>query len=114
MPFTIFAAPILPGKTEMWKQAVKEITGPRIREFEDANVRMGITRHAASLQVTPSGDFVVVYIEGDDPDSVIGKYFSSDHPYDRWFAQTVLKGVHGMDVTQQPPPPTQAFVDWKQ
>jgi len=55
-----------------------------------------------------------VYIEGDDPDSVIGKYFSSDHPYDRWFAETVLKGVHGMDVTQQPPPPTQAFVDWKQ
>jgi len=40
MPFTIFAAPILPGKTEMWKQAVQEITGPRISEFEDANVRM--------------------------------------------------------------------------
>ena len=74
---------------------------------------MGVTREVVSLQSTPQGDYVVVCLEADDPDSVVSKYLTSDAPFDRWFAETILKGAHGMDASQEPPPPNQVFVDWK-
>ena len=48
-----FAVPILPGKTEAWKQAVSEIHGPRKNEYEESRRRMGVTREVVSLQPSP-------------------------------------------------------------
>ena len=36
MPATTFAVPILPGKTEAWKQAASEMTGARKSEYEES------------------------------------------------------------------------------
>lgn len=113
MPATTFAAPILPGKTEAWKAAAQELLGSRKREHEESRRRLGITREIASLQSTPAGDWVVVCLEADDPDGVIPRILASDDPFDRWFAETVLKGAHGIGVVQEPPPPNQVFLDWK-
>ena len=112
MPATTFAAPLLPGTTDAWLLAIAEMTGPRKAEFEDSRRRMGLTREVVSLQRTPEGDFVVVCLEGDDPDSVISKYLNSEEPFDRWFAETVLTACHGMNASQEPPAPNQVFVDW--
>jgi hypothetical protein len=112
MPAVTFAAPILPGQTEAWKAAALEMAGPREREFADSRRRMGITREVVSLQETPDGDFVVVCLEADDPNGVIPAYMSSDEPFDRWFAETVLVGVHGMKRSGEGPPPNQVYVDW--
>ena len=113
MPATTFVAPILPGRTEAWKQAVQEITGSRKSEHEESRRRMGVTREIASLQSTPQGDCVVVCLEADDPDAIISRILTSDAPFDRWFAETVLKGVHGIDGSEGPPSPNQVFVDWE-
>ncbi len=113
MPVITFAVPILPGKTEMWKQAVAEMIGPRKSEFEESRRRMGVTREVVSLQQTPEGDYVVVYQEGDDLADVISKYLNSDVRFDRWFAETILSGTHGLDASHPPPPPNQVFVDWR-
>ena len=43
-----FAVPILPGKTEAWKQAVSEIRGPRKNEYEESRRRMGLTRRSSA------------------------------------------------------------------
>ena len=107
-----FAVPILPGKTEAWKQAVSEIRGPRKNEYEESRRRMGVTREVVSLQPSPDADYVVVYLEGDDPAGVVSRYLHSDEPFDRWFAETVLIGTHGMDASQEPPPPNEVFFDW--
>lgn len=109
MPVTTFAAPIRPGQTDAWKTAVAELRGPRKAEYEESRRRMGVTREVASLQSTPQGDVVVVFIEAGDPGSIIARYLSSDAPFDRWFTETVLKGVHGMSAA---PPATETFVDW--
>ncbi len=53
MPVTTFAIPILPGKTDAWKQAASSLSGDRKADFEDLNRRLGISRHVASLQETP-------------------------------------------------------------
>lgn len=113
MPVTTFAVPILPGKTDAWKQGVAEIKGARKSEYEESRKRFGVSREVASLQSTPQGDVVVVFLEADDPDTVVARYLSSDRPFDRWFAETFLKGVHGMDPSQPPPSPNQVFIDWR-
>ena len=84
MPVTTFAAPLLPGKTDAWIQAATEMNGPRRAELEASLRRKRVTRDVVSLQRTPQGDFVVVCIEGDDPDAVISEYLNSDDPFDRW------------------------------
>jgi hypothetical protein len=56
----------------------------------------GLRREVVSLQSTPQGDFVVVFLEGTDPSGVVARYLASDVPFDRWFTDTVLKGVHGI------------------
>ena len=113
MPVMTFAVPLLPGKTEAWKQALGEITGSRHREYGESRRRMGISREVVSLQETPQGDYVVVFLEADDPGSVVGRYLESDAPFDKWFADTILKGTHGLDASQPPPPTNQVYLDWQ-
>ena len=113
MPVATFAAPILPGKTEAWKQATQEIAGSRKPEYEESRRRLGVTREIASLQSTPQGDFVVVCLEADEPDEIISRILASGAPFDRWFAEAILKGAHGIGGAQEPPPQNQVFVDWK-
>ena len=112
MAVTTFCAPILPGKTEAWKAAVQEILGTRKTEYDESRRRLGIRREVASLQPTPAGDWVVVYLEADDPDTVLSRILSSDIPFDRWFAATILTGAHGI-TGPQVPPPNEVFVDWR-
>jgi hypothetical protein len=39
----------------------------------------------------------------------LAKYLSSDAAFDQWFADTVLKGVHGLSAA---PPANETFVNW--
>jgi hypothetical protein len=113
MPALTFAVPILPGKTEFWKHAIAEMTGSRQHEHDESRRRLGVTREIVSLQTTPAGDYVVVCLEGDDPAGIVSQYLHADTPFDRWFAETILKGTHGIDASHPPPPPNQVFVDWR-
>ena len=109
MAVTTFAVPMLPGKADAWKKAVAEMKGPRKAEYEESRRRMGVTREVVSLQSTPQGDMVVVFIEGQDPGGIVARYLSSDAPFDRWFTDTVLKAVHGVGAA---PAANETFVDW--
>lgn len=112
MAVTVFAVPILPGKTEQWKRAVAEMKGARKAEYEESRRRMGVEREVVSLEHTPDGDFVVVFLEGQDPAGMVGRYMHSDRPFDRWFAETILTGTHGQDASQAPPPANEIFLNW--
>jgi hypothetical protein len=50
MPSTVFAAPILAGKTDAWKAAISEISGARREEYLQARRTLGITKEVACLQ----------------------------------------------------------------
>lgn len=112
MAVTVFAAPILPGKTDAWKAAVAEMKGPRAAGHAESRRLHGIRRETACLQQTPMGDFVCVFIEGDDPDTVLQREMASDHPFDQWFCKAVLKECHGITPEGDAPPPNELFVDW--
>ncbi len=47
MASTVFAAPILPGKTDAWKAAIAEITGGPREEYLQARRTLGITKEVA-------------------------------------------------------------------
>ncbi len=104
MPSTVFAVPILPGKTDAWNQAITEMTGARKDEYLKSRQRHGIHQETVALQQTPHGDFAVVYMVANDVSQVLQKFASSNDPFDQWFAQTVMQGAHGMDLAQLPPP----------
>ena len=111
MAMTAFAAPLLPGTTDAWLAAVEEANGPRSEQRTEAHLELGLTREIAHLQRTPMGDVVVVYLEAEDTDTDLQRTIASEHPFNRWFTETVLVGCHGMSADQLPPP-NELFLDW--
>ena len=107
------AFPILPGKTQQWKQFSQEMAGPRRSEYEASRKRLGATREAAYLQQTPQGDLAIVYIEARDISRVFEGFGKSQEPFDIWFRQQV-KEIHGLDLSQSLPGPLpEAIIDWR-
>ena len=108
-----FVAPIPPGKTAAWKAFRDQLNGPRRKDFEAQQKRLGLTRHAAWLQQTPMGDLVVLYFEGKDPGQLMSKIASSKDAFDMWFKQQV-KDIHGLDFSQLAAAPVPELeVDYK-
>jgi hypothetical protein len=107
-----FVAPILPGKTQAWRDAVAQLKGPRSAEYRASRARFGIVQEHVCLQSTPMGDMVVVHMVGPEQ-SVFGDMFASTDPFDQWFKNTVLIGAHGMDPGGAPPPPIEVILDTK-
>jgi hypothetical protein len=99
-----FAAPLVPGKTDAWRQWIAEMNGPRAAELADFSTRHGLTRHAAWLQQTPQGDLVVVIHEGPGAEDLLSKVASSDNEFDAWFRDNAQE-LHGFDFSNAPPPP---------
>ena len=102
-----FAVPLAAEKLGAWESWVEELKGSRKAAFDDMNARLGLTEHEAYLQPTPDGNFLVIVIqEGPSSDSFAENLLSSDHEFDRWFAETVAD-LHGIDPAGPlPPAPT--------
>ncbi len=101
-----FAAPMLPGKTQIDREAMASVQGERKAAYESSRERHGITREAVWVQPTPGGDVAVVYLEADDLPAAFAGLASSQDPFDAWF-RDVIREVHGVDLAEgfQPPEP---------
>jgi hypothetical protein len=104
-----FAIPLLPGKTEAERAAMKSCwRGERTPAYEDARRRAGITREATWIQSTPGGDFSIAYIEADDLATALKMLGTSEEPFDRWFREHVRE-MHGIALEDGFPPPEQVL-----
>ena len=103
MPSTTFAAPILPGKTVVWRRAVAEIAGSRKNEYIDARRNLGITKEVVCLQQMPQGDFVCVYIEARDISRILQDMLDATDSFHTWFKEAVLKDCQGIEASNVPP-----------
>ena len=105
-----FAVPIKPGKGDVWKSWIGEITGPRKAELDEMNGRYGLTTHAAWLQENPDGSqLAVVVLDGSGAAEFLGKLAGSDHEFDTWFRSKV-EDIHPMDFSGPPPPAPVRFL----
>ena len=89
MASTVFAVPILSGKTDAWKSAIAEMTGPRRNEYVQARRALGITKEVVCLQQTPHGDYVCVYLEASNVSRILQDMVEATDPFHRRFAEAV-------------------------
>lgn len=112
MSMIAVAFPIVPGKTEAWKQWMLEIQpgGAHRDEFVASRKNAGV-RERTFFQPTPMGDFVVVTLEGDDAENAFGRMMSVQDDFTKWFVSNVAE-MHGVDPSHFPPgPPSQLVMD---
>jgi len=91
------AVPVLPGQTERWKRFSKELTTTRYNEFKASRLAIGV-RERAFLQQTPTGDFIVVTLEGHNPNEAFTKFGQGTDAFTKWFAEEI-KAIHGFDLS---------------
>jgi hypothetical protein len=95
-----FSAPILPGKTEFDREAMRScMEGERSSAYQASRGRHGISRESVWVQQTPAGDVAVVLLEADDLQAAFEGIASSEDPFDQWFREMVRE-AHGIDLTQ--------------
>lgn len=105
MPHVGFAIPVLPGRTDLDREALASCwRGERRAAYEDARRRAGITREAVWLQPTQVGDLAVVHLEADDLVAALGVLGGSVAPFDHWFREHV-RAVHGVSLADGLPVP---------
>ncbi len=109
MPAVGFVLPLLPGKTEADRSAMRSCRrGDRKDAFEASRERHGITREAVWIQETPDGDVVVVYMEADDLEAAFKGVGTSEEPFDRWFREHV-RDCHGIALEEDIRAPEQVL-----
>lgn len=105
----LFAVPVVSGKEELDRNVLDELAGSRREEYEAGLRDAGITRQAIWHQETPDGTLALVYFEADDPEAPM-RWTTSDSAVSRWFVEQ-MQEVHGIDISQQPPPPVSKVHD---
>ena len=99
----VFAVPILPGKEQLDREVMDELAGPRREEYEASLRDAGITRQTVWHEETPDGTLAIVYFEADGAEAPM-RWTQSDSAVSQWFVEQ-MREVHGIDISQQPPPP---------
>ena len=104
MDQTVFALPILPGKTAAARAFLQEMDGPRKQELAACGQSVGVTKEVWAIQQTPQGDMYVAYITGEDIAQAFTQLAASQSEFDRWLKQQ-LQETTGADLNTPPPGP---------
>lgn len=108
-----FALPILPGNTEADRAALEScMNGERTAAYRASRERLGYTRESVWIQTTPAGDFVVVYLEGEDLEAAMVGISTSSEPFDCWFRE-FNKEMHGVDLANGSPTTPELCLDYR-
>ena len=96
----------------VWREFMEEIsTGDRADAHRAFLRRGGVQTEHVFHQQTPMGDLMVLVWEGDDP-AQLGHHFGSmlqnpQSDHERYLQEYVVPKLHGLDLTQPPPPPAE-------
>ena len=80
-----FCAPVRPGATEKGRAFAHQAYEARRDELAASRRAQGVTREVVTLNHTPMGDVVCVYVEGDDPVQGNKQFAESRSEFDVWF-----------------------------
>lgn len=82
-------APLAPGATERARAFVADAY--QRDAFTASRRRLNVSEELLTLQSTPEGDIVGIYIEGDDPAKGNAGFAASQDPFDLWFKEELTK-----------------------
>lgn len=91
-----FTASILPGKTDECKSFINELKTNWAKDFTESRQKLQI-HERTFLQTTPTGDFVIVTLEGPEPEKSFQTFTESKDPFAKWFLSKV-KEIHGLEL----------------
>lgn len=112
---TTFAAmfPILPGKTERVKEIGAGLSGEHAAAFKSSQEKLGVPVESWHLQQTPMGDFLVVYLEAEDPLAMFQSFAKAEGPSDTFLKDGILECT-GVDLNQgMPALPSTPVLDFR-
>jgi hypothetical protein len=104
MDQTLFALPILPGKSAAARAFLSELEGERKGAYATSEARLGLTKEVWAIQAGPQGDLFVVYFAGRSIADAFGTFAASRDAFDVWFKERV-KETTGADLNSPPPGP---------
>ena len=78
-------APLAPGETERARAFAADAY--HRDDFAASRRRLNVNGELLTLQSTPHGDLVGIYIEGDDPAKGNAGFAASQDPFDLWFKE---------------------------
>ena len=84
-----FCAPLTPGETDRARAFVDDAY--HRDDFTASRRRLNVSEELLTLQSTPQGDIVGIYIEGDDPVKGNEGFAASQEPFDLWFKEQLTK-----------------------
>jgi hypothetical protein len=107
-----FFAPVLPGRTDAGRAFSREAFATRRDEFTASRRPLRQNVEVVTLNSTPQGDLVCVYLEGVDPVEANRGFAASQSPYDLWFKDQ-LRTIFPPEIDfSQPVPSVQTLWDW--
>jgi hypothetical protein len=106
-----FTAPLAPGKTDQGRAFVKEAFEKRAAEFAASRRALSQNVELITLQSTPMGDVVNVYIEGKDPFAGNIKFAASTSDFDVWFKRNLSEIFPPFIDFSKPVPGVEEFFD---
>lgn len=112
---TVFAAmfPILPGKTERMKEIGAGLSGEYAAGFDASQKALNSPVESWHIQQTPMGDFLLVYLEAEDPLKLFQAFAEAQEPSDR-FLKDGVKECTGVDLDQALPAlPSTPILDYR-
>ncbi len=102
------AIPILPGKTDKWKQFINELNGPHYKQYQESRKKADI-HERVFFQSTLFGDMAILTFEGPSPENALQQFGLANDPFTQWFAAQV-RDIHGVDITEPIAIPTPELV----
>jgi hypothetical protein len=98
----LIIAPILPGKTEVWRRFIQEIGEARRWEHESSRRHLGIQVERVWISETLRQAIGIILIETDYPEQALTIMAGSDNAFDRWYREQLLT-LQGFDLTHPNP-----------
>ncbi len=92
------ALPILPGKTDKWKEFINELNGPRYKEYQDSRKKAGI-HESVFFQSTLFADLSIITLEGVNSEEAFQQFGAANTPFTQWFAMQ-MEDIHGIDISE--------------
>ena len=97
-----WVAPILPGKEQAARDFYVEMEGPRKKELDLAEQRLGISKEIVFLAELAGGPALVFYMESQSLEDSVSTSAASDHEFDLWY-KAGLADCTGIDLNDPPP-----------
>jgi hypothetical protein len=111
-PGMAFVVPLIPGRSEAARAFAHEAVVTRAADHTASRRALGVSIEVVTLNVTPMGDMICVYVEAEDPEKSNTGFAASQSPHDRWFKDQLRTIFPPQIDFDEPVPPVTTIWDW--